>query len=575
MELSKKMEQIAGAARNNGFNPVIGDIYLMQDFWKSWWRGNVNNFHHYTERVNGRTKKRRRRTINAYKMLCEEWESLLWGEDVQLKVTNNERANERLQKVLKLNNDYLEMGNLIEKTFALGNGMTVVYKAKGKTNIDYITGEHFIPISFENNTMTGVLTMNESVIVEGDVKKYITHLTYHWLDETGYHIKHEVYASEKDDDMGAYRLENITYVFSEEEANQMLKEIPVNDKKTSLVHMIDIETGTKFFQPIRPNIANNYDESSMGVGVGANMIDLFESADIKFDASSNEILNNKTRIVVNSQFFKRAPITDEKTGDTQWIQYLDENDTVIMGLPFDDEDGDMVKHFQGEFRMEDIKTGLTTDVSLIGWRGGLGKKYFSFNDGEIYVNEKNVITSNSALFKNKRKHENLLEVALIEKAKAILYLENDMGEISVNLNELEYEVTFDDSIINDDESKLSTMKEDAKDGVIPYWRYIMLRYKLTEEEAKKWAKEADKENGRDIDQLGSAVERGIISIKDAQSKLYPELNENELTVKYIETKLEQGMPLKPHEVEEYEIITNKELIMPRFNQNTPKNEEVE
>lgn len=491
-QLPKKIQQIVSRSKSNGFNPVVGTIWLMMDYWKSWWRGNVNDFHHFKQKINGVYREMERRTLNTFKMSCEEWESLIWSELVQINITNNETANKRLQEVLELNNDYLEMGNLIEKYFALGNGATIVYKANGKTNIDYISGQQFIPLSYENNTMTGILTINESTLVESGKPIYITHLTYHWVEDGKYYIKHEVYKSTVEGELGDYSLSYINYIFDEQEANSMLMTI-TNDKGSYQTHMIVIETDTKFFQTYRPNISNNYDESTMGVSIGANMIDLHESVDIKFDASSNEILNNKTRIVVGSQALSKQNIADGETGEDRWITYLDDQDTVIMAIPMDDDTEDIIKHFQGEFRMEDIKVGINEDIQLIGWRAGFGKKYFSFEDGETYTNEKNVITSNSALYKNKKKHENLLGRELINKAKAIMYLENDMGNITVNLDDLEYEVVFDDSIINDDESKLETMKTDSMSGFIPKWRYVMKRYGLSEEEAKLWVEEAQKE----------------------------------------------------------------------------------
>lgn len=499
-KLPKKMQQIVSRTKSNGFNPVVGTIWLMMDYWKSWWRGNVNDFHHFKQKINGVYKEFERRTLNTYKMTCEEWESLIWSEMVKLNVINNDTANKRLQEVLEMNNDYVEMGNLIEKYFALGNGATIVYKANGKTHIDYIGGQQFIPLSYENNTMTGILTINDSTVIVGETPKYITHLTYHWLEDGKYYIKHEVYVCDDDGELGSYSPDNIKYVFSETEAESMKQNITKENGEVVTVHMIEIPTDTKFFQTYRPNIANNYDESTMGVSIGANVIDLHESIDIKFDASTNEILNNKTRIVVKSKALTKQFVADE-TGDSDgsWIQYLDENDTVIFAVPFDDDtDEDTIKHFQGEFRMDQIKIGINEDIQLLGWRNGFGKRYFAFEDGENYVNEKNVITSNSALYKNKKKHENLLGRALIEKAKAIMYLENDMGNISVDVEKLEYDVVFDDSIINDDESKEAKLRIDAFDEVIPMWMYTMNAYGVTKEEAIKLNEEAENRNGFDV-----------------------------------------------------------------------------
>jgi len=514
-KLPNKIDNIISKVRKNGFNPVVGNVWLMQEYWKTWWRGNVNGFHSFSQKINGVTRKFDRLTLNTFKMVCEEWESLIWSEKVELKVTNNDQANERLQEVLKENNDYIEMGNLIEKTFALGTGLTLVYKSDNKTQIDYISGQRFIPIAFENNKMTGVITINESIISISEKPAYVTHLTYHYLENDVYTIKHEVYVSDKDSDLGQYSFNNIYYVFSKQEADAMVTTIITEDGKTYQTHQVTIPTNRAFFQLYRPNITNNYDESVMGISIGANTINLHESIDIKFDASKNEILNNKTRIIVNSKFLKTQAVENEQTGGVEYIKYLDDQDTVVFGIPFE-EDENVIEHFQGEFRTEDIKVGLNEDIQLLGWRSGFGKKYFSFTDGEVYVNDKNVMSSNSALYKNKKKHENLIGQALLDKAYSILYLEQDMGNIQVDVNSLIIEVQFDDSIINDDETILATMKTDASEGFIPKWRYVMNRYKLTEQEAKDWVKEADEEDSFNAS----------IAIESQEEPEEPEMEEN-------------------------------------------------
>jgi len=166
--------------------------------------------------------------------------------------------------------------------------------------------------------------------------------------------------------------------------------------------------------------------------------------------------------------------------------------------------------------MESLKVGIGLDTQLIGWRSGFGKKYFSFTDGEVYVNEKNVITSNSALYKNKKKHENLLGRALIEKAKAIMYLENDMGNISVDVDKLEYSVIFDDSIINDDASILAQLRLDVQDGYAPDYMYNMAAYKVSKEEALKMLKEAE---GLEIEDTTVTVEDEVTpSVEDEDNE---------------------------------------------------------
>lgn len=558
-ELPVKIQAIANRASSNGFNPVVGTIWLMMDYWKSWWRGNVNGFHHYTEKRNGISRDCERKTLNTFKMVCEEWSSLIWSEKVKINITNSDVADKQLKEVLKENNDYNEMGNLFEKTFAIGNGATIVYNAQDKTTIDYISGQRFIPLGFKNNRVTALLTFTESKVYTGKKEKNITHVTYHFIDDGKYFIKHEVFVSDDENELGDYNPENILYVFSKEEAEELRQTIKVNDKEMT-VYMTMIETDTPFFQLYRPNIANNYDESGMGVSIGANTIDINEGIDIKYDASINEILNNKTRIVVNSDALKRKMEYNEETESDYYIQYLDDQDTVIMAVPFGDDDEEQIKHFQGDFRTVEIKEGLHQDIELLGWRSGFGKKYFNFADGEAYVNERSVITSNSALFANKKKHENLIEQSLIEKAKAIMYLEIDKG-LNADFDTLEYEVIFDDSIINDDETVIEKYRKDAIDGVIPLERYLMKAYKITLEEANQWIKETTGIKTSKTDALARALESGAMSIKQAQALNNEDtMTEEELEMLYIQTLVEKSIPLTPQQANKYNgvVVANQE-----------------
>ena len=73
----KLYDNIASVLSKKGINLTVGNIYDFQEIWKSWYRGNVNDFHYYTLRVNGKEEKCERKTMNMPKKVCEDITKLL------------------------------------------------------------------------------------------------------------------------------------------------------------------------------------------------------------------------------------------------------------------------------------------------------------------------------------------------------------------------------------------------------------------------------------------------------------------------------------------------------------------
>ena len=75
---------IANALSKKGVNLVVGSIYDLMAIWKQWYRGNVNDFHYYTLRVNGKEEQCERKTMNMPKKLCEDITKLLCTEKTRI-----------------------------------------------------------------------------------------------------------------------------------------------------------------------------------------------------------------------------------------------------------------------------------------------------------------------------------------------------------------------------------------------------------------------------------------------------------------------------------------------------------
>jgi hypothetical protein len=155
----------------------------------------------------------------------------------------------------------------------------------------------------------------------------------------------------------------------------------------------------------------------------------------------------------------------------------------------------------------------------------------------------NVIASNSDTFRNRQKNLNRLKVVLVNMMKSIMYLEKENGNYNGTLEELEYDIQFDDDIMTDDATVVAQYRKDAEDGVITYEKYIMKAYGVSEEEAKEITDEAVGVNVSKINALSNAVTSGVMSIQQSQKILNPEASDDELQLAYITTLVEKAIPL--------------------------------
>ena len=126
----KLYENIQNELSKKNINVQVGTMYDMMTVWKSWYRGNVNDFHYYNATLaDGSTIQCERLTMNMAKKVCEDFSKLLWSEKTEITLDNKTKT-EKLWKVLdsKKNNFSVSFPIAIEKAFALGTGCLVEYK---------------------------------------------------------------------------------------------------------------------------------------------------------------------------------------------------------------------------------------------------------------------------------------------------------------------------------------------------------------------------------------------------------------------------------------------------------------
>mgnify|MGYP006070919271 FL=1 len=447
---------IASTLSKKGINLTVGTIYDLMAVWKSWYRGNVNDFHYYTEVVCGKSTTCERLTMNMPKKLCEDLTKLLWTEKTQINLSNK-NATKRLWEVLdsKENAFTVNLPIFIEKMLALGNGATVEYKdEKNNTIIDYIDGDVIIPYKFTNGYITGMITVSRFIEEKGKSKTYYTHITYHEYTEGKYIKLNELYKSNTDTTLG--------------------KQLNFNDKFPNIKESEVVITKNPYFQIWKPNLANNFDTNSpMGISIYANSIDRFKSLDTKYDSFYNEFILGKKRIVVDQSAMKGGMETDEQ-GNPRFVQYFDKNDKVYQAI--NAEMKEPVKEIDFTLRYQEHIDSINADLNWLSENVGLGSNYYKF-DGAGTKTATEVMSENSQAFRTKVHYQTIVNDCVYDLVQAICELEG------IKTNKIT--IIPDDSIIEDKDKEITRAQMEVSQGLRSKKSYLMDIKGMSEDEAEE------------------------------------------------------------------------------------------
>lgn len=436
------MQAITQYLNGRGYTCVQDDYYSRIELWKKWYGGKVPAVHNYTQ-YNGRRKLRRtRKSLGLAKTVSEDWANLLLNEKFQIGV-DKASAKKKIDAVL-VANEFAKRGNqLVELAFALGTGAFVEYLDGDDVKIDYIRAGMIYPISWDNGRVQECAFASERTT--GKQKK--VYLNIHRLEA------------------GKYVIENHMF----DRNGSVLTETDLPDEV-----LPEVRTGSAIprFQIFSPNIANNIDpDSPLGISVYANALDQLESADLVYDSYCNEFRLGRKRITVPISMARMAM---EEDGTSTPV--FDDNDTEFYAVPQDDKSENKIQEHNMEIRSEAHDTGIQTMLNLVSWKTGSGGKRYVFRrDGQVRTATE-VISENSDLYRNLKKHELSLEAALLGMIDSIADL--------LHLGAVKASISFDDSIISDTDSDKMTFLQEIRDGVRQKWEYRVKFFGEDEETAK-------------------------------------------------------------------------------------------
>ena len=460
------------------YNPEAKDnleTYITQ--WKSWYQGNVKSFHNYFIYNGNRKIKQKRFTLNMAKEISEDWSDILWSERCEISL-KDEKSQETFNDIANTLDLTSVINQTIEKSGALGTEATVlsVYDiieneegmvldtSNAKVRIDVVDVDNIYPISWNNKEITECAFGSVEYI---DGKKYVV-LSVHILGDNGNYIIHN-------------------HLFSDNNGN--LTEIKTEDT----LQDFDTQSNIKWFSIFRPLLTNNiFNDSPFGIPHYANAIDNLKAVDYSFDALKNEIVDGRKRI------FARADMFNYDDGEQKLT--FDPNDTTIYQLPKGATKDDLIQSDSDTLRTAQQIETLNTQLNILGSKVGFGENHYHF-DGTNLSTATAVVSSNSKLFRRKKKLEIGYESSIYDLVNAICYIYNTILKEPINYEEIS--IKFDDSIVEDKEAESSRAMRELSAGVLSKEEYREKIFGETPEVAKQKIEEINASNPSIKDLLGT------------------------------------------------------------------------
>ena len=463
-----------------GYNPEVKNVLQTYiDQWKSWYEGNVKNFHNYFIYNGNRKIKQKRFTMNMAKEISEDWSDILWSEKCEITM-KDEKSQKQFEELIDSLDLYALINQSIEKSGALGTESAVVSVydlienqdtmvldvSNAKTRIDLVDIDWIYPLSWNNKSITEC-AFGSVEYVKG--QKYII-LSVH----------------KKDEKSGNYHIYN--HLFKDTNGN--LFEIKDENSSNGVMSDFDTQSNIPWFAIFKPMLTNNlFNNSPFGIPHYANAIDNMKAVDLSFDALKNEIQEGRRRT------FVRADMMNYDDG-TQKLTF-DPNDTTIYQLPSGATKDDLIQTDSEQLRTDKQIETLNTNLNILGNKVGFGENHYHF-DGNNLSTATAVVSSNSKLFRRKKKLEIGYESAIYDLVNAICYASSKYGKYNINTEDMV--VQFDDSIIEDKEAESNRAMREVSAGLISKVEYREKIFGETPEIAEQEIKKIQ-ENEASIDDL--------------------------------------------------------------------------
>lgn len=483
----KILKNLKEQLHKKGVDVINTDYYDIIEMWKSWYNGNVDDFHYYNVKIaDGSTAEFERKTMSMAKKGAEDMMKLLWSNKCDIKLGNDEKTK-KLWDVLdsKQNNFTIMFPQMIELAMALGTTAMTQYKdAMGRTRIEYINdATAIIPYAYDNFNITGFIVFNQWQEAEKRNVIYYTHLTYH------------EFKIEKDKESEEYKQVYRKYneVYKSKNPDELGKEVDFNSIFPDVEELVEETIDTPHFQIIKPPLANNVDiDTPMGLSIFGNSIDKLKAIDTKYDSFDMEFVDGKRRILVDKTALKGTPQVDENGNISQQL-YFDRNDRTYVAM--NGMKDQPVKDISFDLRYQEHIDSINAELNWYSASLGFGESFYKF-DGNGQATATEILSQDDDAFRTKQTFEVVIKDVIIDLVKSVCYLEG------IELSEDEIQVEFDYSRFENQEKTQARLEREVSKGITSKVEYRMKVYGETQEIAEQKIAEIQKSNPSVEDLIG-------------------------------------------------------------------------
>lgn len=325
---------------------------------------------------------------------------------------------------------WLNANKAVETAFALGTGAFVEYLgADGMTEIDYYRADMIYPLSWNNKGVTECAFASTQML---DGRK-VVYVMLHLLDSGTYVIENHWFDLEKNEELAA---------------------------PEKMMPLVATGSTVPLFQLISPNIINAVDlDSPMGMSVFGYSLDVLASLDDAYDSLDNEFKLGRKRVLLPMSMAKIQMMGEtDKEGHPVMRPAFDHNDTVFYAYETSPDMDNKPIELNMELRVTEHTDAIKAHLAMLGKKTGVGADRYTWDKSGGVKTATEVVSDKSDLYQNLRKHELVLECAIIGMVKAVAFLAGvELKEIKVN---------FDDSIIQDSQSELDNAIAKKTNGLI-------------------------------------------------------------------------------------------------------------
>ena len=430
---------------------------VIEDFHK---RKNLNNVEFELSRM------------NFAKRCCADDANLC--EIISVAPEKESASQEFIDKLLSENRFDVRYREQLEKTSATGTVGAYIYlknaeylKASdetvsvrgGEIRINYVDADCIIPLTVENGLVTEC-AFSATNIVKGKEKTTLVIFTL---------------------DNDRYKAETVIFDEKGQKVDAESSEIQLGDVKPFSV-MMNAEV-------------NNIDNmAGYGLPKIYNNIPFFKALDLCYNVLFSDLSKADKIVLINELLCEIRDKDGKPTLTPQQKEIF-----VMLGERLPDEKS-LVQEYNPEIRVEQITKTFELVSSLISMTFGYGSKKYTFENGQIKTATEYIGTKQDSmqeLNKQRKQASDYIEDII----HAAMWFSNQFSGTSYNADEA-LSIEFDDSYVEDKQTKLESMRADAVTFQdIPWltFMYIKTKYNLSDEEAQKYINEGKVTENDDLE----------------------------------------------------------------------------